>query len=775
VHRPRGIALYDNVRRRVPLPRLVEMPLQRAIGLLVLAGLLLLIGLFGLLGMVLAQDSAQRLIAEQVVAGRLVASFLDDELGEQFERLEQAATLAASPTADPADRPRLLAELWKQSRPFVAGVFLVDQAGHLVWSEPADLAAIGVDPADHPYVDRPLAPGARYASGVHAVGTGGRPRIVLAVPVAGADGTRRGVLGAAVDPTHPTLSALLMAARQFGQPGYAELVDQNMRVIASSDPEHVLEISDYDDLYGPLLERRTSGVGTITHPTGDPASGSPGERRVMAFVPLTTVPWGLGLGTAEAELTRYADRWRVQTVMLSGLSLAIALFVGWVGMRGVVLPVRTLTAASRRLGAGDLATPVPRLGGGEVRTLAEAFDQMRQHLQQTLDALAVEKSRHQAIVGSMADAVVTTDAQLRITAINPAAEALTGWPAEEALGRPCYEVVQSVDEDGEEICRSICARLATASATFPAAAKETLRRHDGQTLVVAIMRSAIRNQSGAPVGVVHVLRDVSAEEELSRAKDEFLATVSHELQTPVGLVHSYATTLLLPEGMRDEEIARRCLRVIIEASDELRGLVDNLLDMAKINGTGLAVEPQAVRLGPLARAAVKRVRVRAGSHRLRVAVPASLPPVSADPHRIEQVLYNLLDNAIKYSPGGGRVTVAGELAGAVVKVSVADEGIGIPPEELGQVFARFYRGRSARDRHIAGSGLGLAICSRIVEAHGGRIWAESPVPGRPVGAAPGSVVRFTLPVAIGPVQPGSRAGRRSAAGTRPRPSGAAPA
>jgi len=769
VHRPRSIALYDHVRRHVPLPHLVEMPLQRAIGLLVLAGLLLLIGLFGLMGMLLARDSAQRLIAEQVVAARLVASFLDDEFGEQFERLEQAATLAAIPTAD---RPRLLGALLKESRPFVAGVFLLDQSGRLAWSEPADLAAIGVDPAAYPYVDRPLAPGARYASGVNDVGAEGRPRIVLAVPVGGADGTRRGVLGAAVDPSHPTLSVLLMAARQFGQPGYAELVDQNLRVVASSDPEHVLGTSEYHDLYGPLLERRTSGVGTITHPTGDPTSGSPAERRVMAFVPLTTVPWGLGLGTAEAELTRYADRWRLQTAMLSGLSLAIALFVGWVGMRGVVLPVRTLTAASRRLGAGDLATPVPRLGGGEVRTLAEAFDQMRQHLQRTLDALAVEKSRHQAIVGSMADAVLTTDAQLRITAMNPAAEALTGWPAEEALGRPCYEVVRSVDEHDEEACRSICARLATASATFPAVAKETLRKRDGQTLVVAIMRSAIRNQSGMPVGVVHVLRDVSVEDELSRAKDEFLATVSHELQTPVGLVHSYATTLLLPDGMRDEDIARRCLRVIIEASDELRGLVDNLLDMAKINGAGMAVEPQAVRLGPLARAAVKRVRVRVSSHRLRVAVPASLPPVAADPHRIEQVLYNLLDNAIKYSPGGGRVTVVGELAGDAVKVSVADEGIGIPPEELGRVFARFYRGRSARDRHIAGSGLGLAICSRIVEVHGGRIWAESPVPGRPVGAAPGSVVRFTLPVAIGPVQPGARAGRGSAAGTRLRASGA---
>jgi signal transduction histidine kinase len=246
--------------------------------------------------------------------------------------------------------------------------------------------------------------------------------------------------------------------------------------------------------------------------------------------------------------------------------------------------------------------------------------------------------------------------------------------------------------------------------------------------------------------------------------------VSHDLQTPVGLVHSYATTLLLPDGLRDEETARRCLRVIAEASDELRGLLDNVLAMARISGGGLAVEPRPSRLGPVARAAVKRARVRAHGHRLRVAVPAGLPAVSADPHRIEQVVYNLLDNAIKYSPGGGRIAVTAELAGDEVVVSVVDEGMGVPPEELSRVFARFYRGRGARARQIPGTGLGLAICRRVVEAHGGRIWAESPVPGRPAGATPGCAVRFTLPITSEPVRPVPRARRPAVAAGRSRPS-----
>ncbi len=159
------------------------------------------------------------------------------------------------------------------------------------------------------------------------------------------------------------------------------------------------------------------------------------------------------------------------------------------------------------------------------------------------------------------------------------------------------------------------------------------------------------------------------------------------------------------------------------------------------------MEPRPVGLGLLARAAVERARVQNSTHRLRVAVPARLPAVMADPRRIEQVLYNLVDNAIKYSPNGGHVTVAAAATDAEVIVSVTDEGLGIPREELGQLFERFHRGKSTRERHISGSGLGLAICKGIVEAHGGRIWIDSPVPDQGEGKAPGTVMCFTLPLA----------------------------
>jgi signal transduction histidine kinase len=242
---------------------------------------------------------------------------------------------------------------------------------------------------------------------------------------------------------------------------------------------------------------------------------------------------------------------------------------------------------------------------------------------------------------------------------------------------------------------------------------------------------------------------------VARARDEFLATVSHELRAPLGCIKGYATTLLLPDGLQDEWITRRGLESIAEASDELQELVDELLDMIKIRAGTLDVNPAPVWLRPLALAAAERFRPQAVGHDVRVEVPTRLPAVYADAHRVEQVLSNLLDNAIKYSPEGGRIAIVAEADDAEVCVGVVDEGLGIPPVLLGNLFQRFHREATARTRSISGTGLGLAICKGIVEAHGGRIWAQSPVSGRqgaPRGPAsrPGTVVRFTLPIAGSP-------------------------
>jgi len=517
----------------------------------------------------------------------------------------------------------------------------------------------------------------------------------------------------------------------------------------------VLGPGEHPDFYGPLLAHHGTAIG-LTAPVGPVDPADQGQRHEMAFVSLQSAPWGLALGGAEAELTADANRWQQQLALFGALTLGLALLLVWLTTRSVARPIRALTAASRSIAAGDLSTPIPHDGEGEVRELAQAFDHMRRELQSALSSLALEESRYEGIVASMADAVITTDKDLRITALNPSAATLTGARVEDLLGRRGCDVICSKGRS-PEACQLTCPLLAPGSDL--GVTKDVIRRPDGREVTLAITRSAIRDESGQLAGIVHVMRDVSAEEEVGRLKDEFLSTVSHELRTPLGFIMGYGTTLLLPDAPDDKIETRRCVQVIVDASKELQELVDNLLDMTKIGAGSLSVMPTAIRLEGLVRSAVDRIRIRGERHTFDAPVPRSLPPVLADAHRIEQVIYNLLDNAIKYSPDGGSIEMRTRVVGDEVVVSVVDEGLGVPSDELPTLFERFHRGKGARSRGIGGTGLGLAICRGIVVAHGGRIWAESPAPDHRSGPPRGTALRFTVPLAPSPRAAAARRGR----------------
>lgn len=703
------------------------LPLRWKIGSLVFLGLLALVVLFGALGSAIAQDAKQRTVAGWANIATSTASVIDSELDLQFERLEQVAAMLGSASREPATQRLVLEGTIGGMGPLVGHTVLVSPDRSVAW--PAGPSALADAVAADPRIVEPLRTGGRYASGVKRVE--GRALVVLAVPVS-SQGVRTAVLALVFSPAEGVIGDLVASARGLAHTGHAELVDQSDHVIVASDAGETPRLGEHPDFYDPHLAAHTSGVG-LTEPVGPADPADEGQRHDMAFVSLRHVPWGLALGGSDAELSADSARWEQQTIALGGAAMLVALLLVWITTRSVSRPVLALAAASRQIAAGDLATPVPQGGEGEVRVLAEAFDDMREKLRSALSELAVEKSRYEGIVTFMADAVVTCGADGRITAFNPAASALTGWSSAEAIGRPCTAVISGEPAPPRD------ARL------DPATERIALRRRDGGTATVAVTRSALSGRDGARAGTVHVLRDVSAETEVDRMKEEFLATVSHELRTPLGFIMGYATSLLLPDAPDDRATTRRFLHVIADSSKELEQLVDDLLDMTKIGSGTLSVSPRPTRLGPLVRAAVDRVR--GPEHRVVRSVPTALPPILADPRRVEQVLHDLLDNAVKYSPDGGTVTVTAARSGDEVTVSVVDEGLGIRPDELASVFERFHRGRIARSRGIAGTGLGLAICKGIVEAHGGRIWAESPPADAPPGDLRGSAIRFTLPLA----------------------------
>jgi signal transduction histidine kinase len=223
-------------------------------------------------------------------------------------------------------------------------------------------------------------------------------------------------------------------------------------------------------------------------------------------------------------------------------------------------------------------------------------------------------------------------------------------------------------------------------------------------------------------------------------KSELLSTVSHELRTPLGSIKGYATTLLTHGNKLRKDEQREFLEIIDSEADRLRDLIENLLDLSRLEAGVLRIDREPVRLGPTAREVTRKVQLATPKHVLVLDWPADDPLVNADRRRIYQVVQNLLTNAVKYSPDGGNITLSAACKAREVVISVTDEGLGMPAAELERIFDRFHRVQSSVSRAIGGTGLGLAICKGLVEAHGGRIWAESG------GEGTGSTFRFTLPL-----------------------------
>jgi len=233
-------------------------------------------------------------------------------------------------------------------------------------------------------------------------------------------------------------------------------------------------------------------------------------------------------------------------------------------------------------------------------------------------------------------------------------------------------------------------------------------------------------------------------EEANRLKAELVSTLAHEMRTPLTSIKGYSTALLMEEATFSSETQREFLQFIDQECEVLEGLIRDLLESSIIDAGLLRLEPQPVRLPRLVKNVSDDMARRTQEHRFLLDFPEHFPILDADPERIAQVLRNLLDNAVKYSPHGGLVVVRGEVREDGVRISVADQGVGIAPEHLSQLFEKFFRAKSSLGRHVVGSGLGLPIARTIVESHGGRIWAESQL-------GQGSTFYFTLPLG-GPSQ-----------------------
>jgi len=326
-------------------------------------------------------------------------------------------------------------------------------------------------------------------------------------------------------------------------------------------------------------------------------------------------------------------------------------------------------------------------------------------------------------VAGMGEALVAVDADSRITEFNAAAEELLDLRAQEARGRSIGDVIDLRSDDGTTMSRRLRRPVLEAWTSTG-----TVRLGGGREVPVSVSAGALRGNDGQVAGAVFVLRDERRERELDRMKTEFLSAISHELRTPLTPIKGFASILQtrdLPaaqaKGFADE---------ISSAADQLERVIGQLVNFATLVGGRLILEPEAVPVRPLVDGLVKAWDERVTpAHRLGRRVARGVPKVVADRAYVLQALDELMDNAVKYSPDGGKIVVGADVVegedGPELEISVSDEGVGIPADRIDSVLDDFTQVDASATRRFGGLGLGLALVNRIVKAHDGRLLITS--------------------------------------------------
>ena len=378
-----------------------------------------------------------------------------------------------------------------------------------------------------------------------------------------------------------------------------------------------------------------------------------------------------------------------------------------------------LGEGAERFGAGDFRRKVPVESNDELGELAQVMNAMAERLQQQMERLALDRNRLDTILRGMGEGLLVADRDGTVRLLNPAFRTLFRV-GEEAVGHPLVEL----------------SRHPQLQTSFRAVLSEQRERIAELTLGgeadarVLLTHWVPLREGGEVTGVVAVFHDISDLKRLERVRRDFVANVSHELRTPVTVIRGYAETLAGDLTRSDPETAARFAAVIHHHAERLTALIADLLTLSELEGGTIELPLEPIPLAALNDSCCALIEPKAVAKDIVLDChvdPALL--VLAHRGRLEQVLINLLDNAVKYSPPGGKVALGAALADGKVRISVADNGPGIPAAALPRLFERFYRVDAGRGRDEGGTGLGLAIVKHIVQLHGGKVWVES-TPGQ---------------------------------------------
>lgn len=474
-----------------------------------------------------------------------------------------------------------------------------------------------------------------------------------------------------------------------------------------------------------------TGTGTdlrASHTTGDKtlyrALRLTGDQHAHRTI---LVRLGLPLRTLDQELAKLK---RILALAFgTAFAIAVALSV-WLA-RSLTKPLSDMAAAARQLASGNHHARIHTSSRDEVGLLADTLNQMTDELRARIEELSEDRSQLLAMLTSMVEGVLILDPRGRVLQINPALERMFKVTRSEARGRPAIDVFPH-----PQLNRLVSTVLATRTGQED----EIVLIPTGRCL--QIEASIAGGEQDNEACIVLVFHDITELRRLEKIRKDFVANVSHELRTPLTSIKGYVEALL-DGGKDDPATSSQFLDIILKQSDRLNLILEDLLQLSKIESGQTFFKREPLHLGTLIERTVATLKPLAEKkgHRLVTQIAPNLPLIDGDEDRLVQVLTNLIDNAVKYTPEKGQITVEaqpvaaqpGNTAGerTMVDLAVTDSGIGVPEQDRPRVFERFYRVDKARSRELGGTGLGLAIVKHIVEGHGGQVWVEA---NRPTGS-----------------------------------------
>ncbi len=419
----------------------------------------------------------------------------------------------------------------------------------------------------------------------------------------------------------------------------------------------------------------------------------------------------------------------------AGLAALLALALGWLVARRITLPVERMTEVVHGLAEGKEVQKVPVDSADEIGRLGEAFNAMAAQLHDRMQTILTNSNKLAAILGSMVEGVIAVDTDDGVLHLNPAARQIIQVGPEECIGKRIWEVTRT-----REICEALTEALRSNSEVL----KEISIVDRPRDRAIKIHASPLKDSEGRLAGAVVLLHDITALRRLETVRRDFVANVSHELKTPLTAVRGLVETMLDDPDI-DSETSKRFLEKIHRQAMRLSALVTDLLTLSRVDRETTDLERTVIDLRQPVRESLRTLASSAEAK--AITVQASMPEDSVkilgDSEALRQAVDNVLDNAIKYTPEGGRIALELKRNGDQASLSIEDSGPGIDPQHKDRIFERFYRVDKARSRELGGTGLGLSIVKHIAQAHDGEVYLESE-PGQ------GSIFTISLPIIANP-------------------------